>query len=150
MAANLSSNSRTRNRRKKIVAEINVTPLVDVMLVLLIIFMVTSPMLVSGIKVDLPQTSYLPVPGDDEPLSLTLDAKGQIYLQDHKITLHELIPKLKAITKEKMDTRIFVSGDKNVDYGKVIALLQDVNEAGFNKVALITTVTEGSSNEKRK
>ena len=124
-------------------AEINVTPMVDIMLVLLIIFMVTSPMLVAGVTVDLPQTEAAAVSGQDEPLSITVDAKGEVYLQDTKIKQSDLVAKLTAVTGEKRDTRIFVRGDKNVDYGKVMAVVGAINAAGFTKVALITDIAGG-------
>lgn len=129
-----------RGSRHKPMNEINVTPLVDVMLVLLIIFMVTSPMLVAGINVDLPQTSSSPVSGQDEPLSITVDSSGNVYILDTKVKIEELTAKLKAITKEKMDTRIFVRGDKSVSYGKVIEVVGMINAAGFSKVALVTEI----------
>lgn len=135
MAANIKTGSHYRP-----ITDINVTPLVDVMLVLLIIFMITSPLLVAGIKVDLPETSAAPISGKDEPLAITLDDKGQIYLQENKIALNELIPKLKAITGEKKDTRIFVRGDKKINYGKVMEVVGAINAAGFTKVGLITEI----------
>lgn len=127
-------------RRSPLMSEINVTPMVDVMLVLLIIFMITSPMLVSGVTVDLPDSSTNPISGQDEPLSVTVDRNGKIYIMDTVIKGAELIPKLKAITKQNYTTRIFVRGDKSVSYGKVISVVADINAAGFSKVALITTV----------
>jgi biopolymer transport protein TolR len=135
-----SAQGRRSGRRRHLMSEINVTPLVDVMLVLLVIFMVTSPMLVAGISVDLPSTSSAPASGNDEPLSVTVDAKGQVYIQDTPILLEELPGKLMAITREKMDTRIFVRGDKHVDYGAVVEVMGAVNAAGFTKVALVTEI----------
>jgi len=128
------------NRNYHPVAEINVTPMVDVMLVLLIIFMVTSPLMVAGVSVDLPETSASPVTGQDEPLSITVDSKGHVYIQETKIKKRDLVAKLKAITAEKKDTRIFVRGDKKIDYGKVMEVVGDINAAGFNKVALLTEI----------
>jgi biopolymer transport protein TolR len=146
-----SINKKSLRRRKKAInSDINITPFVDVMLVLLIIFMVTSPMLVAGINIDLPETSASPVSGQDEPLSIDVDAKGRIYLQENLIKEEELIVKLKAITKEKMDTRIFVRGDKNVDYGKVIEVIGLINVSGFNKVALLTGISEDKKLNKEK
>ncbi len=138
-----NQHSGKRNSHYHPMAEINVTPMVDVMLVLLIIFMVTSPMLVAGITVDLPETSASPVSGQDEPLSITVDAKGNIYIQDNQIKSSELVPKLTAITGEKRDTRIFVRGDKKINYGKVMEVVGAINAAGFTKVALITEVSGG-------
>lgn len=120
--------------------DINVTPLVDVMLVLLIIFMITSPMLVAGVAVDLPKTESAPLAGEDEPLAVTVDAKGAIYIQDTRIELNELVPKLEAIVGEKKDTRIFVRGDKAIHYGKVMEVVGAISAAGFTKVALITEI----------
>ena len=137
--ANKHSGRRQNNYHP--MAEINVTPMVDVMLVLLIVFMVTSPLMVAGITVDLPETTASQVSGQDEPLSVTIDAKGNIYIQETKIKPKELLPKLNAITGQKNDTRIFVRGDKNIDYGKVMDLVGTINAAGFNKVALITEIS---------
>jgi biopolymer transport protein TolR len=119
-------------------AEINVTPMVDVMLVLLIIFMVTSPMLVVGIKVDLPETQAAAVSGQDEPLAITVDKKGKVFLQETPIKLRDIAAKLAAITGENKTTRIFVRGDKAIDYGKVMEVVGQINAAGYTHVALIT------------
>lgn len=126
----------------KPMAEINVTPLVDVMLVLLIIFMVTSPMMISGVNVDLPETQAAQVNPPQEPLSVSINAKGEIFLQETKITEDQLAPKLIAISKENQDLRIFVRGDKHLDYGKVMKVVGLINGAGFNKVALITDTAQ--------
>ncbi len=136
--------SRSRTHTYKAMAEINVTPLVDVMLVLLIIFMVTSPMLVAGVSVDLPETAALPVAGKDEPLAVTVDQKGRVYLQETSIKLSELIPKLKAVTGENKNIRIFVRGDKAIHYGRIMEVVGIINGAGFKKVALITENKMGS------
>lgn len=140
MAANLQNiNTRSsRRRNSRVISEINVTPLVDVMLVLLIIFMVTSPMLVAGVEVDLPQASSQPVAGQDEPLSLTIKSDGSVYLMDSRVLRKDLISKLNAITKQKRDTRIFIRGDKKTSYGSIIDVMSYITDAGFNKVALIT------------
>lgn len=119
-------------------SDINVTPFVDVMLVLLVIFMVTSPMLVAGVTVDLPETKTTPVPGQDEPLAVTVDHQGIVYLQETKTDLDALVPKLKAITGEKQDTRIFVRGSKRVAYGDVMEVMGAIHRAGYRKVALVT------------
>ena len=138
-----NQHSGRRNRHYHPMAEINVTPMVDIMLVLLIIFMVTSPMLVAGITVDLPETSASAVSGQDEPLSITVDSKGSIYIQDTKVKSSELIAKLTAITGEKRDVRIFVRGDKKVKYGNIMSVVGKINAAGFTKVALITETSGG-------
>jgi biopolymer transport protein TolR len=120
--------------------EINMTPLVDVMLVLLIVFMITAPLLTSGVAVDLPQSESSPLPGQDEPLSVTIDAGGKVYLQESPITLEQLGPRLQAITGRKADSRIFVRGDKGIDYGTVMGVVSAINQAGYAKVALLTEV----------
>ena len=130
----------------KLMSEINVTPLVDVMLVLLIIFMITSPMLVAGVNVDLPQTSAAPLAGQDEPLTVSIDKKGIVYILETPVERAELAAKLSAIAKAKMDTRIFVRGDKSVSYGDIVDVVSEITMAGFTKVALITQV---KNDEKR-
>lgn len=142
MALNSVNQGFYRRNKMKVMNEINMTPMVDVMLVLLIIFMVTAPMMVSGINVDLPETSSAPVAGQDEPLTITIDKKGFVYIADTQIDSKDLIEKLKAITREKYDTRIFVRGDRNVSYGEIITVVSQINLAGFGKVALITNIKE--------
>lgn len=137
MGINLLQSSTARSRRR-LNSEINVTPFVDVMLVLLVIFMVTSPMLVSGVNVDLPKTKSSPLAGQDEPLAITIDKKGNVYLQETKVNIEELPIKLEAILGEKKDTRIFVRGDQSVNYGKVVVVFSTLKEAGFSNVALVT------------
>lgn len=122
--------------------EINVTPMVDVMLVLLIIFMITSPMLVAGIEVDLPETEAAPVSGQFQPLVVSIDREGSIFIVETKIDPKALIPKLEEITKEKKDTRIFVKGDKNVSYGTIVDTMARIHKAGFEKVALISDIKQ--------
>lgn len=123
-------------RRYRPLAEINVTPFVDVMLVLLIVFMVTAPMLVPGVQVDLPKSAAKPLPQDDKPIEITVDQNGAIFLQDTALTVEELIPRMLAISKNRKDMRIYVRGDRRLDYGSVMALLGELNKAGFTKVAL--------------
>ena len=127
-----------RGYRRSQFTEINVTPFVDVMLVLLIIFMVTAPMLTAGVTVDLPESSAKPVGGEDEPLSVTVSKDGEIYIQETKVDLKTLGAKLNAIVGEKKDTRIFVRGDKTVSYGEVMRVMGEINAAGLTKVALLT------------
>ena len=138
MGANLSPGGRGRGYRKQQFSEINVTPFVDVMLVLLIIFMVTAPMLTAGVAVDLPDSSAKPVPGTDEPLSVSVTKNGDIFIQETKVELEDLHAKLGAIVGEKKDTRIFVRGDKSIDYGIVMRVIGEISAGGYNKVALIT------------
>ena len=120
------------------------------MLVLLVIFMVAAPMMTTGVSVDLPQTKSTPVSGQDEPLAISVTADGKVFVQKQEVPLEGLQAKLKAITGEKKDTRIFVRGDKNIDYGKIMAVVGEVNAAGFSKVALITDVGNAGGEEKRK
>ncbi|ABV84663.1 protein TolR [Rickettsia massiliae] len=134
-----------RKSKRAVVSEINVTPLVDVMLVLLIIFMITSPMLVSGVNVDLPETNSSPISGQDEPLVVTINNKGKIFLLEIPIERMHLTDKLANITKEKKDARIFVRGDRNVSYGQVVEIVAAIHAAGFSRVALISNI---KNNEK--
>lgn len=131
-----------RKGRRRLNSEINVTPFVDVMLVLLVIFMVTSPMLVAGIEVDLPRTKSAPLAGDDEPLVLSIDKGGNFYIQETKIESKQLQAKLKALAKEKHEIRIFVRGDQAINYGKVMELFSLVKETGFTNVSLVTDIAE--------
>ncbi|HEX6978713.1 MAG TPA: biopolymer transporter ExbD [Alphaproteobacteria bacterium] len=118
-------------------SDINVTPMVDVMLVLLIVFMVAAPLLTVGVQVDLPKTQAAAIQGQDEPLSVTIDAKGVIYLQEMPVELDQLVPRLQAIAGGAPDRRIFVRGDQAVNYGKVLEVMGIINSAGYNKVALV-------------
>ncbi len=118
-------------------AEINVTPMVDVMLVLLIIFMVTAPLLTVGIPVNLPQTKAEPLSNPDEPLVVTIKDTGEIYLQETQIGDDALVPRLQAITANKPDTKIFIRGDKKIDYGRVMQVMGLIKTAGFTQVALV-------------
>jgi biopolymer transport protein TolR len=127
-------------------SEINVTPMVDVMLVLLIIFMVSAPLLTVGVPLDLPQTQAKSLDQDKNPLTLSVNLKGQVFLNDTEIAIDELVPKLKAITEARagLDERIFVRGDRKVDYGTVMKVMGRLSSAGFRRVALVTEVEQGS------
>ncbi|MCS6781187.1 MAG: protein TolR [Geminicoccaceae bacterium] len=129
---------RRARRRRRSLSEINVTPFVDVMLVLLIVFMVTAPLLTTGVSVDLPQARSAPLPGQDEPLTVTIKADSTIWLQESAIALDELGPRLAAVKARNPELRVFVRGDKNVDYGRVMAVVSTINQAGIGKVALVT------------
>ena len=126
------------SRRFQPMSEINVTPFVDVMLVLRVGFMVTAPLLTVGVEVNLPKTSADSLPGEDEALTVSIDAEGTLYLQELEITLDEQIPKLQAIAAERENMRIFVRGDKAIDYGRVMLVMGTINAAGFTKVGLVT------------
>jgi biopolymer transport protein TolR len=131
--------------RYRPMAEINVTPMVDVMLVLLIIFMVAAPLMTSGVTVDLPKASAAPISQDSEPLTITVNAEGKIYLQDTELQLTDLAPKLAAISDNKLDRRIFVRGDKGVPYGRIMEVMATITQSGFSKVALLAEQTAGTT-----
>ncbi len=141
MGAKLSSRSGGRGGRRKhgVSADINVTPLVDVMLVLLVIFMVTAPMLSAGVPIDLPESDASAIHEDDQgPIEVTLAANGDIYIGETKVTQERMIELLTSMTKEQPDRRIFLRADKVIDYGRVMTVLGAMNGAGFKKIALIT------------
>jgi biopolymer transport protein TolR len=143
MAAGMQQmTARRRGRmRRGALSEINVTPFVDVMLVLLIVFMVTAPLLTAGVPVDLPKTRAPALGQDKEPLQVTIAKDGAIYLQKLKVTEDELVPKLTAISGNGYDRRIFVRGDKTVDYGKVMVVMGVLSAAGFTHIGLVTDAT---------
>ena len=132
-----SGGSRITLRRTPPMSEINVTPFVDVMLVLLVIFMVTAPLLTVGVQVDLPKTKASVIKGNDEPLAISVDAEGGIFLQDVEIQLEALVPRLIAITGNNPDVRIFIRGDQAIHYGRVMDVMGRINAAGYRKVALV-------------
>ena len=127
-----------RSSKKEPISEINVTPFVDVMLVLLIIFMVTAPLLTVGVQVDLPETSADTLPEETEPLTLTINAKGEIFIQETKVEYEKMIAKIMAVSNNRTDTRIFVRGDKTINYGRVLEIMGMLSGSGFTKVALIS------------
>ncbi len=126
------------SRRHKPMSEINVTPCVDVMLVLLVVFMVAAPLLTVGIPIDLPNSAAKALPENTKPLSITIAKDGQLYLQDEAIDLAELVPRLKVIFAGRKDGRIYIHGDRTVDYGVVMKVMGRMNGAGFSRVALVT------------
>jgi biopolymer transport protein TolR len=127
-------------------SDINVTPLVDVMLVLLIVFMVAAPLMTVGVPIELPQTKAKPLQGDTEPITISVNAEGKVYLQNTEIGLDTLIPKLEAIAQNGYDERIYVRGDTSVDYGTVMKVMGALNQAGYRKIGLVT----GSEPEQKK
>ena len=141
MAASLMGGRGGKRARDRPLADINVTPLVDVMLVLLIIFMVTAPLMTSGVPVDLPKTNAQPINNDSEPLTVSMNAAGKIFLQDQEVTAEELVPKLQAISKNNPERRIFVRGDKDIAYGKIMQVMGTITQGGFTKVALLAEQT---------
>ena len=130
--------SKSKSRSRSLMSEINVTPFVDVMLVLLIVFMVTAPMLTVGVPVNLPNSDADSLPDDQEPLTLSINSKGEVFIQDTKVGFSELVPKLLAISKNRTDTRIYVRGYRNINYGRVMEIMGKLSGSGFSKVALIS------------
>jgi biopolymer transport protein TolR len=147
MAMNgIAQSGHRRRRRHGIMSEINVTPMVDVMLVLLIIFMVSAPLLTVGVPIDLPQSQAKSLEQDKQPLTVSVNLQGEVFLQDTQIPVDELVAKLKAITETRggMEERIYVRGDRKVDYGTVMKVMGRLSSAGFRRVALVTEVEQGS------
>ncbi len=140
MAASIySGNARgsNRNARYRPMSEINVTPLVDVMLVLLVVFMVTAPLLTVGVPVDLPQTQAPAINEPKEPLTITLNREGVVFIQETSVAVDAVVPKLQAITGSNPDAVIYVRGDKDINYGRVLEVMSLVSSAGFRKVSLV-------------
>jgi biopolymer transport protein TolR len=135
---NISRRTRQRGQPRAAFSEINVTPFVDVMLVLLVVFMITAPMMTSGVSVDLPQSKASALPGNDEPLNVSIKKDGSVYIQNSPSEITDLGPKLQAILGEKIETRIFVRADRSIDYGQVMRVIGEITSAGFSKVALVT------------
>src|SRR6201985_1973710 len=132
-----SMTPRARAGRYRPLAEINVTPLVDVMLVLLIIFMVTAPLMTSGVSVDLPKTNAQQLNSDSEPLTVSIKGDGSIFLQDQGVDIADWVAKLQAISKNNPERRIFVRGDKDLAYGRIMEVMGTITQGGFTKVALL-------------
>ena len=141
-----SSGGRRRGRRRAVMSEINVTPFVDVMLVLLIVFMVSAPLLTVGVPLDLPQSQAKSLDQDREPLTISVNSQGQLFLQNSEIKVDDLVPKLKAIIDARgggFDERVYVRGDKKVDYGTMMRVMGKLSAAGFHRVALVTELEQG-------
>jgi biopolymer transport protein TolR len=148
MAMNMvAGGGRGRRQRRAVMAEINVTPMVDVMLVLLIVFMVSAPLLTVGVPIDLPKSQAKSLDQDQkEPLTVSVKLDGKVFLQNTEISIDELAPKLKAIVEARgsanggADERIFVRGDSKIDYGTVLRVMARLTSAGFRRVALVSDV----------
>ena len=123
---------------KEPMSEINVTPFVDVMLVLLVIFMVTAPLLTVGVQVDLPESSADSLSEDQEPLTLSINSKGEVFIQEYQVEFEKIVPKILAISNNRTDTRIYVRADRTINYGRVLEVMGRLSGAGFSKVALIS------------
>jgi len=140
------STGKRRGRRRAVMSEINVTPFVDVMLVLLIVFMVSAPLLTVGVPIDLPQSQAKALSQDNAPLTVSVNVEGKVYLQNNEIKLDDLVPKLKAIIDARngtLDELIYVRGDKKVDYGTMMRVMGRLSAAGYHRVALVTEVEQG-------
>jgi biopolymer transport protein TolR len=148
MAANAGTPmiGRRQRHRRNVMSEINVTPMVDVMLVLLIIFMVSAPLLTVGVPIDLPQSQAKSLDQDKEPLTLSVNDKGKVFLQNDEISLDDLVAKLKAVAEARggTDARIYVRGDKSVGYGTMMQVMGRLSSAGFHRVALVTEFEQGA------
>ncbi len=142
MAGALLSRSKGKNFRYNRMSDINVTPFVDVMLVLLIVFMVAAPLLTVGVEIELPETSAPPINQQVEPLEISISRDGRIFLQESETAIDALVPRLDAITNQNPDTQIYVRGDKGIDYGRVLEVMGLVTRAGFRKIALISAPGE--------
>ena len=147
MAANAGTPiiGKRRHRRRSVMSEINVTPMVDVMLVLLIIFMVSAPLLTVGVPIDLPQSQAKSLDQDKEPLTLSVSDKGLVFLQNAEIGIEDMIPKLQAVAQARggSEARVYVRGDKRVDYGTMMKVMGRLSSAGFHRVALVTEFEQG-------
>jgi biopolymer transport protein TolR len=150
MAFGVKTERKGRRIRHQALAEINVTPFVDVMLVLLIVFMVTAPLLTVGVPVDLPKTRAQTLGQDREPLSVTVKRDGTIWLQNMQVPEDELVPKLAAIAANGYDQRVFVRGDKAVDYGRVMRVMGALSAAGFTKIGLVTDIVHPQPQDEKK
>ena len=148
MAANAATPiiGRRKRQRQRVMSDINVTPMVDVMLVLLIIFMISAPLLTVGVPIDLPQTQAKSLDNDKEPLTISVTDKDQIFLQNAEIPVDDLVAKLQAVAQARGGTeaRIYVRGDKKVDYGTMMRVMGRLSAAGFHRVALVTEFEQGS------
>ena len=133
-----SQGGRNPRGRYRPLAEINITPMVDVMLVLLIVFMVTAPLMSTAVNIDLPKVSASPVSQDSTPLNVSVDGSGAVFLQDQMVQVPELIAKLQAIAQDQKDRRIFVRGDKSNSFGRMLEVMATIIQGGFTKVSLLT------------
>lgn len=138
----LSKRNGSGRRRTQLSASVNVIPLVDVMLVLLIIFMVTAPMMTVGVPVDLPKTQAAQMNDNAEPLIVSLNSKGETYIQDSPVPLTAMVARLMAITNNNQDAKIYVRGDQKIPYGKVMEVMGAIAAAGFKKVSLIAELPQ--------
>jgi biopolymer transport protein TolR len=142
-----AAGGRSKRRRRPVMSEINVTPFVDVMLVLLIVFMVSAPLLTVGVPIDLPQSQAKALEQNNEPLTISVNNQGQIFLQNEEIKLDDLLPKLKAIIDARAGSNndlIYIRGDRTVAYGMMMRVMGRISGAGYHRIALVTEVEQGS------
>ena len=128
---------RHKRQRRRPMSDINVTPFVDVMLVLLIVFMVTAPLLSAGVPVDLPQAQAKPLALEKEPITVTIDTQGRVFVKDAEVTMDSLVPQLNTLAKGSLDERIYVRGDKTVSYGTIMTVMGAISSAGFTHIGLV-------------
>ena len=142
MAANIKTlpNNRRRSRKNRPISDINVTPLVDVMLVLLIVFMVTAPLLTVGVPIELPKTVAKQMPDDNEPLTITIDKNSKIYIQEMEIDFDNLAEKLKAIGQNNYDQKIYINGDKDISYEVLMRVMAKISSSGYTSIGLVTDI----------
>lgn len=143
MSPQIQPGRQRKGKRYQPMAEINVTPMVDVMLVLLIVFMVAAPLLTVGVPVNLPKAGAQSLKADDEPLAITVAADGKIFIEETEIAINALVPRLSAIAGSGLEQRIYVRGDKDVAYGRVAGVVARINAAGYARVALVTERPKG-------
>ena len=144
-AAGGGGRRRSRRGRKAPMSEINVTPMVDVMLVLLIIFMVSAPLLTVGVPIELPQSQGKQLESNHEPLTISVSTNGDVFIAESKVSIDEVAEKLKAIAKNGVDEQIFVRGDKGTNYGQIMRVMGRISAGGFKKVSLVTEVEDGAA-----
>lgn len=137
MTSSSTNGAKPARGRYRPLADINVTPLVDVMLVLLVIFMITAPLMTSGVTVNLPKANAQPLNQDATPITISINEGGNIYLGDAEVPLEELVDKLRALSKNDPARRIFVRGDRSLPYGRIMQVMATITEGGFTKVALL-------------
>lgn len=142
MATNIKTlpNNRRRSRKNNPISDINVTPLVDVMLVLLIVFMVTAPLLTVGVPIELPKTSAKQMTDDNEPLTITIDKNSKIYIQEMEIDFDDLTEKLEAIGQRNFDQKIYINGDKDISYEVLMRVMAKISSSGYTSIGLVTDI----------
>jgi biopolymer transport protein TolR len=134
---------RRRSRSAKPMSEINVTPFVDVMLVLLIVFMVTAPLLTAGVPIDLPQAAVQALAVDKEPIMVTIDTEGKVFIGEEEVAMDQVVPQITAIATEGFEERIYVRGDKTASYGTIMEVMGAINSAGFKRIGLVALQESG-------